>query len=252
MKKRKKDKFAVLLISIVMALFFGLASAAIYIKIKKQGITEYCVFLIDVTSELTPTQKGKIDNEFDRYLKDAPKNSKHFFYKVGEVNESLLNPVATAISNYSSEDDNILISNPKKLKKDFEENVKAPLDNALKNSLENGGSKTSPILESIQSVVIKSLGHYDAKYAKKRIILVSDLMQNTDSISFYDNIPDYDSLVGKSDYRKLQADFSGIGFEIWQINPQNGKNNSKLLNLWKKIIYAQNGEIKEKGIIPIF
>jgi hypothetical protein len=251
-KKKKKDTLAILLICIVFLLFLVLAIAALYQKLKKQNIAEYCVILIDVTSELSPSQKGMLDNEFKRYLHEAPKNSIHDFYQVGEVNDKLLIPIAKGYAKHSIKDESALTTNINLALLNLNKEFKTPLENAFKSSMNNKESKTSPILESIQSVVITSLGSPDAKKASRKIVLVSDLMQNTESINFYSEIPDYNSLTKKSDYRKMQVDLSGIVFEIWHINPPDSNNNTRLLNLWKNIIYGQLGKIKEDGIIPIY
>jgi hypothetical protein len=185
---------------------------------------------------------------FEDYIKESPVNSKHDLYKVDEINDQLLDPVFSGVSNYSEKTKNYFTSAPEREKRVWETQFEQPYLAALETAIASSDSKYSPILESIKSAVIKTLNVYEAKGKPKRLILVSDLMQHTSSLNLYKEIPDYKLLKQNPEFRNLRIDLTGIEFEIWWLNPPNNPTiYNKLQNIWLQIIYDQMGAIKGEG-----
>ena len=248
MNKKNSDAFGMLLIGSVVLVIIVLLGFAAYHTLNKPSISQYNVFLIDVSSPLTPQQKDQLKNMFEDYIKESPVNSKHVFYKVDEIKDQLLKPVVEGVSNYSEKDKNYFTSSPEREKKVWAKKFEQPFLAALETTTASSDSKNSPILESIKSVVISTLNKYEAKGKPKRLILVSDLMQHTSSLNFYKEIPDYKLLKQNPEFRNLRIDLTGIDFEIWWLNPSNNPAvYNKLQSIWLQIIYDQMGTIKSEG-----
>jgi hypothetical protein len=241
-KKKNQNIIGIILITSVILIFIVLISIYAHARLTPDSISQYTVFIIDVTNKLSPQQKGELINHFEKYINESPKNSWHEFYKVDSINGELLKPVLQSKSNYSDiEPQNYLTSSPVRQKKLWLNNFVTPFKNHLEESFNNPESPKSPILESIQSAAITCLNKPEAVKTPRRIILVSDLMQNTGGMNFYQGIPAFDNLIQNEYYRKTRTNLKGVSFEIWKLNDNlSQKDRNKLIELWSKIIDDQS------------
>jgi hypothetical protein len=70
--------------------------------------------------------------------------------------------------------------------------------------------------------------------------LVSNLIQNTESINFYKGIPEYKNIKSLDAFRTKLIGLEGVDFEIWLLNPRLPElEEQKLLMLWNEIINGQ-------------
>jgi hypothetical protein len=244
-KKNKQQNFwgLCLIISVVLV-FIGLFGIFAYTKFSVNDITQYNVFLIDATDNLNPQQKGELLNKFNAYIDASPKNAWHEFYKVGPTESGLLVPLVKAKSAFAKEEQhNYLTANPSLLKIALKKHFEEPLKAALNEAFQSPEAKSSPILESIQSVAITCLRKPDALKTQKRLILVSNLMQNTESINFYKGIPEYKNIKSLDAFRTKLIGLEGVDFEIWLLNPRLPESEEqKLLMFWNEIINGQGAQ----------
>lgn len=126
----------------------------------------------------------------------------------------------------------------------WQENFVVPFKKRLEETFQSHESSESQILESIQSAAITSLKKYEAQKAPRRIILVSDLMQNSDDLSFYSGIPTFDNLLKNKSYRRARTSLEGVQFQIWKLDSGiSPSEQQQLLELWIKIINDQGAEM---------
>ena len=252
-KVKRQNFIGFVIITIVGIFFLSLLLIYAFAKFSHEKISQYNVFIIDVTDRLSPQQKGELINNLETYINESPKNSWHEFYQVGSTKDNLLEPLLKSKSVYSTVGpENYLTSSPKRQRMLWQENFVAPLKKRLEESFDTPEAKESPILESIQSAAITCLNKSEAQKAPRRIILVSDLMQNTDSLNFYNSIPSFESLLKNEQYRRLRTNLEGVQFQIWRLNGGIAADaDTKLTDLWSKIIYDQGAimlpEIKISG-----
>ena len=246
-KNKQQNLLGIFLIIIILLVFIGLLSVYAYARFSAETISQYNVFLIDVTDKLTPQQKGELINNFEKYINESPKNSWHEFYEVDSTEEGLLKPLLQTKSSYSDvEPKNYLTSSPIRQKKLWMENFVTPFKNLLEKSFATPAAEKSPILESLQSAAITCLNRYEAQKAPRRIILVSDLMQNTAGINFYQGIPLFDNLIKNEAYRKTRTNLDGVKLHIWKLNSRiSPQDDVKLLELWNKVIHDQGAKLQE-------
>jgi len=251
-KNKQQNLIGIFLIAIILLIFIGLLSVYAYARFSTESISQYNVFLIDVTDKLTPQQKGELINNFEKYINESPKNSWHEVYQVDSTDNELLKPLLKTKSTFAPNDPgSSLISSTVLLKKDFVENFVMPFRNLLEESFATPAAQKSPILESVQSAAITCLNKYEAQKAPRRLILVSDLMQNTEGINFYQGIPLFDNLLKNEAYRKTRTNLGGVKFQIWKLNSRiSPEDDRKLLDLWNKIIHDQGGVIQPIIRIP--
>jgi hypothetical protein len=239
--KKNQNLIGILLIISVILIFIILISVYAYARFTPASISQYNVYIVDVTSKLSPQQKGELINHFEKYINESPKNSWHELYIVDLVEDELLKPLLTLKSTFTlSESKNYLTSNPAKHKEFWLKNFVEPFKLHIEKTFNALGSSKSPILESIQSTAITCLNKPEAVNTPRRIILVSDLMQNTEGMNFYQGIPPFENLIQNEYYRKTRTNLKGVSFEIWKLNDNlSQKDRNKLIELWSKIIDDQ-------------
>lgn len=246
-KNNQQNLLGIFLIAIILLIFIGLLSVYTYARFSAESISQYNVFLIDVTDKLTPQQKGELINNVEKYINESPKNSWHEVYEVDSTDDELLKPLLKTKSTFApSGPKNSLTSSLVLSKKLFMKNFVTPFRNLLEESFAKCAVEKSPILESVQSTAITCLNKPEAQNAPRRIILVSDLMQNTKGINFYQGVPLFDDLLKTEAYRKTRTNLEGVKFQIWKLNSRiSPEDDRKLLDLWNKIIHDQGAILQE-------
>lgn len=244
-KTKRKDLIGLIVILSVVAIFVSLLGIYAFVRLNPEKVSQYNVFIVDVTDKLSPQQKGELINNFETYINRSPKNSWHEFYQVGSVKDGLLEPLLKSKSEYSDlEPANYLTSSPIRQRMLWQENFVVPFKKRLEETFQSHESSESQILESIQSAAITSLKKYEAQKAPRRIILVSDLMQNSDDLSFYSGIPTFDNLLKNKSYRRARTSLEGVQFQIWKLDSGiSPSEQQQLLELWIKIINDQGAEM---------
>jgi hypothetical protein len=120
-----------------------------------------------------------------------------------------------------------------------------PLEQAFRGLAQASGADQSPIFESVQSVALTELLTPDAVDIPRRLFLVSDLIQNTDAISFYRGLPEPTALVASPAFRRTRADLRDIEVEIWMLERSDAPRTQPraLIDLWERAIIEQGGSV---------
>lgn len=85
---------------------------------------------------------------------------------------------------------NPFYANPRKAKARYDEMFKEPLEKVVKVLTRPGQANRTPLLHAITTVVDES------EAVNKRIIIISDLFENTQRFNFYKESPDIDEILG--------------------------------------------------------
>jgi hypothetical protein len=168
------------------------------------------VLLVDVTDPMNLPQRQDFLNQLDRLRLSIPRYGKLVVVKVDPVNDRLLAPIITRCSPGTASDVSDVDGNKQKTQKQWEEGFKKPLDDAFAGIMKASGADRSPILESIQSVNLTELQKFDGTSKRRRLIVASDLLQNTDSISFYQGLPEASALIQSQQFSRLRTDLRGV------------------------------------------
>jgi hypothetical protein len=79
----------------------------------------------------------------------------------------------------------------------------------------------------------------------RHLVVASDLLQHTDSISLYRRLPSADVLLSSADFSRTRTDLRGVEVELWMLErADNGRTQPReLAELWDAIIRTQNGSV---------
>ncbi len=122
---------------------------------------------------------------------------------------------------------NELYENPRRIQQKFEEQFSAPLDLVLESLLLPGTASKSPILETI-----KGLREND----KERLIVVSDIMQNSTLASFYSKSPASVSEADEAGICRMENPYQSI--QVYYVNRPNVQiaKKQKVRNFWNQCL----------------
>jgi hypothetical protein len=167
---------------------------------------------IDATDILSEAQRLDVKNRLETAIADSPPNWRVEVWNVAPASgvakrtgQALCKP-ERQVSPWTS--------NPKKAELRFAE-FTSKVNETLSAVLTQPTSNESPILESVQAIGLRSFGSAQTSSVhERRLILVSDLVQNTKHVSFLKSLPAYDSFRSSKIFESLKAPISGAHVDI--------------------------------------
>lgn len=203
------------------------------------------VLLVDVTDPMTTAQKQDFRNQLNLLRGAIPRYGQLIVTKVDSSSSELLQPVIVRCNPGTASDVSDWNGNPHGVQKAHDEKFVAPLDAAFDSLTRASAADRSPIFESVQSVALTELSRSKVSDAPRKLVLVSDLLQNTDAISFYNGLPAPDQLLGSAPFRRVRTDLSGVQVEIWMLERSDANQTQPraLIDLWDAAIAAQGAVV---------
>ncbi len=205
-----------------------------------RAMPEITAIVVDHTDNFTPVQHEALR----RYLRDVAlgvqKNGMVQLYDVDSTRKSVLQP-KFYLCNPGNEDDleNQIARRASTVHKNYEDTFVKNLDAVLNKILQAKAAQESPIMESVQSVAVTAFAGNDRAAAKKTLIIVSDLLQYTPSLSLYNKVPDFEEFKKTRDWQNIRSDMKGIDVKILYIRRDHGQSKD-LLPFWQKFFEGQN------------
>jgi hypothetical protein len=157
----------------------------------KDGPFGKTVLLIDLTDEVSFLQEQKLRN-FVNTLGDADsqisvaKNEMLEIYLLSEsYADELPLPLVQACNPGDGKGLSEFTANPRLAKLRFIQSFKEPIDEALRQIVSMSGAKTSPLVEAIRGISVKSFSKPASDGYTNRLVVISDMLQNTRKLSHY-------------------------------------------------------------------
>lgn len=203
------------------------------------------VLLVDVTDPMNMAQRQDFENQLTKLKNSIPRYGKLIVAKVDATADRLLAPVITRCNPGTADDVSSATGDPASVQKQWNESFDAPLTEAFKRLDSATGADKSPILESIQSVALTELQKPGQEKLPKRLIVASDLLQNTTDVSFYRTLPEPSSFTDGPLFRRLRTDLRGVEVELWMLERSDAATTQprSLAELWERIIDAEGGDV---------
>lgn len=203
------------------------------------------VLLVDVTDPMNLPQRQDFFNQFEAMIQTIPRYGKLTIIKVDPVSDQLLSPVITRCNPGTSSDVSEYSGNPKKLDAMHRSQFLEPLKGAFEELAVASGAPRSPIMESIQSINLTELKRGVKEGGNRRLVIASDLLQHTESISFYNHLPEPDELTGSAAFDRVRTDLRDTDVEMWLLLRGDAKQTQprRLPELWEALIRSQGGRL---------
>lgn len=112
-------------------------------------------------------------------------------------------------------DTDIWLDDPARAQREWQRQFEAPLDVALTDLLAPGRAGTSPIIETLRGLVWRP--DFSEAQAQRRVVLVSDMLQNSDAFSFYSahhRLGGFSRFVENASNRQYIPPLGGVQLEV--------------------------------------
>lgn len=204
------------------------------------------VLLVDVTDPMNAAQRQDFANQLAKLKNSIPRYGKLIVTKVDATRDSLLVPVITRCNPGTANDVSAATGDPGAVQKQWDEDFDKPLTKAFDRLETASAAKQSPILESIQSIALTELQRPGLEATPKRLVVASDLLQNTADVSFYRELPDPRTFAEGQVFRRLRTDLRGVDVELWMLERADAISTQPraLADLWERIIDAEGGSVR--------
>jgi hypothetical protein len=255
-QKGKKKIVGAVLVSVFLIALISIGVASIVFKHAKRvpetnclvsGPIAYTAVLFDATDQVSEIQKISLVNLMTEIRESILKDGAIAIYSVNGKGK-ISHPEIEICNPGSPQQINQLTTGERLAKKRWDQEFRKPINQLLSKNFGGGNAPISPILEAVQAISVQS---FDALKARglanipMKLIIVSDLIQNSKSISFYQNIPSLTDFKNSNLYKRLRANLNGVQVEIHLLNRKTKRNiqNSKLVNFWTSVIVEEGGRI---------
>jgi hypothetical protein len=199
------------------------------------GPTGLIVLLVDTTDPLTLTRQADLKNHLERIKQTLPKHSAIDVYTVSDVKNGLLKPLGARVCNPGDgRDANAFTSNPRMIKEKWDKRFSEPLDNLFGEMLASPPADQSPIFESIQSVAVTAFGGLTETTTNRRLVIISDMLQNMPEYSQYHQIGSFDEFRRTPYYLRISADLRGVEVELYYVRRDNAMQGTKHVEFWQQ------------------
>lgn len=206
--------------------FIGLGGAWVYRTLGSRGHLDektlcptdgpagLTVILLDLTDPLTEVQASRLRGLLTEEIERAPVAT---MVSIGVVSELPQNwgPRFALCKPATGADASIIYENPDLIAKRFETGFLDVFNKSLDEMMQATTEKHSPIMEALQALISGTSGSV-GREMPKRIILVSDLIQNSQTLSFYRG-EDWDSFEKSGAVERLARNLEGARIMILQI-----------------------------------
>ena len=210
------------------------------------GPLSRAVILIDQTDTFSPVQVVDIQNQFEEYQKNVPRYGELVVYTIRSDTQGSPTPIIRACNPGHQDDVNQLVESSVKIARQWKDTFDTPMKEVMKTVLKPMSSENSPIIETIQAVVVSEFGPIVMNNKPKTLIVVSDLLQHSGALSHYGRKYDPDSFIQSQAYNKLSADLRDVDVDLLYLYRQTQKalQNSVHRDFWIRLIQEQGGSVR--------
>jgi uncharacterized protein len=249
----KKDKTGILIIIICAIIFIGIGVIAIIVNNNKIELDEntlclikkppsgHTAILVDRTDPLSQNQSKWLFILVNKIKANLPVYGKLSIIPITKESGKFLNPIFSLCSPRKGNKANPFYENPRKLKNFFDLQFGKPLQKVLNNLSKGETYSESPIIESIQRLTQTET--FSTIPENRKIIIISDMLQNTRSINHYKKYS-ADSFVESKYFNEIKPELNNTDVIVYYLAsniPKTLKYQGEIhKEFWKKFFMKSN------------
>lgn len=213
---------------------------------KDRTPSEVLAILLDVSDQLAEPQLLKIEHEVQRLRDSLPTWGLVETYVVARDGERLATAFISLCNPGDGSEMSRLYQNPEIARKRWE-GFAEEFGRRLRAVMSLPDADSSPILESIQAVALRTFDRPELDGVRKRLVIVSDLMQHVPgAMSHYQGVPDFKTFERSDYYSQVRADLSGVDVTLLYLNrtaaPVQG---TAHIAFWQQYFAAQGAVVQD-------
>ena len=175
--------------------------------------------LIGSTDKFGAIQKADLARYFQSLKDKVTKHSQISIYAPREMSEKNLLAATLKLCNPGDGNDvSGLTGNPRQIQLRYELEYSRQVDDVMAGGLSSQGIDSSPIMKMIQAVAVDSFPI--GSDLPRRLVLISDMLQNEKWYSHYREEISLDYLLRKPEFQQVYVDLSSVNIEILYIGNQ--------------------------------
>lgn len=205
------------------------------------GPLGHVVLLVDKSDPMTFTQRKDFEVLFQEVVtKVVPKGHLLSVYALADDFVATADPLLELCNPGDGSDASQFDANPVQLRKSFDQQYFKPMLELREDLVTDKPGKASPILEMIQLAGITGFRKH-AVAGDKRLIIVSDLIQNTPQLRMYERVPRYEAFAETQYGKKSLADLKDVKVEFRMLLNTPTVQGEDLFNFWRQHIKQSGG-----------
>lgn len=179
------------------------------------GATGSLAILLDLTDPLSATQSIALRAKLDRTIDASPRGTLVALGRVSDQPDQLGAAIAICRPMTGREAGD-LVRNSRQVEARYHEAFTAPLQRELAAMLDASEASQSPIMEGLQALLggIAAMPIEDG--ASRQIVIVSDLLQHSEAMSFYRR-EDWESFRASPEFTRLARNLDGVEVTIIRV-----------------------------------
>lgn len=245
---------AVAAVGLIVGLFFYQGRVAGQMAIDQStlcpltGPRAMTAVLIDVTDEMAPVQVSKLRELVRQQINQAEVGTE---FSLGMVTDdaSRLGSLVALCKPRAGGDVSAAVQNVRLVEERYKERFLDPLNGIFDQMLTATEAKQSPIMEGLQRLISETPG-FVTFAGPKRVIIVSDLLQHSDAMSFYRG-ESWDSFRQSRASQRLSKDLGDADIDVIQIpRPSGWKGDPAVLeDFWIRYFDHQGAHLPKVRIL---
>jgi hypothetical protein len=198
------------------------------------GPIGHYVLLVDKTDPLTFTQNEAFTVILRELVeKRIPEGYLLSVFVLGEDFKETAKPLIERCNPGNGRDKSEFTENVRQLNKQYQEGFLEPLLEQSNALVATQPAKYSPIFEMMQLVAINGFRSHDVK-GERRLVVLSDMLQNTAQFSMYKGTVDYATYASTPYGQKTQLELRGVKVEVHYLMNRPDIQTKRNLNFWEE------------------
>ena len=206
------------------------------------GPAGHVVLLVDRSDPMSFAQRKAFAVAYRDIVARVPTGHLLSVYALSDDFKETAEPLLELCNPGDGKDATGMNDNPGMLKRAFEKQYLKPFQEREEDLVTESPGKASPILEMVQLVGITGFRKQGIA-GEKRLIIVSDMIQNTPQLRMYKGVPDY-TAFSKTPYGvKSRADLQDVKVEFRMLMNTPAIQDERMFEFWKSHIRQSGGRV---------
>ena len=172
---------------------------------------------IDTTDPLNPIQRAAVQVRLDHIVSGLRRDEEIVVYVLNPRGDPL-QPAFLMCRPAKAAEVSELTGNRALAQARFDESFIPRIRAALRSSTAAGEATRSPIMAAIQAIAVSAFEPADEKApgeaVPKRLIIVSDMLENSEAGDHYRGVPDFAAYKATPAYGRMRSRLDGVGVQI--------------------------------------
>lgn len=182
-------------------------------------ISSHTIVLIDLTDPLTDSQVRRFKDIIGKVRETLSINERISIHSLdGDDFKGLSDPILSLCKPRSGKDANEWTENPYFLQRRYDANFAEIYENNTVNIAKMHGNDKSPILEALFD--LSYLPTFNRNLEKRRLVLISDLVQNSDALSML--TPNWQARLSSPQVERIFPVLPGVELELFLLMRDKG------------------------------